>query len=891
MGETDNDIDRCASIACAVVGYGDLAEAVADLHRLPAGLAARGPLAAGLIEVLLNTDDPSADPAKLRSLGGLLEIAESAPPAGARWRSTRACARVVELMRAVAEGELRDPAVALNEVDELAAEVGDDPARRVLFDSARLGLTYARAVYDGDAGALDRMPDQVRHVFGTGSAPLSGDALTMRDLMTGMADLMAAQQRDEDVSGSLDRLLELAGKLPPGHHLRAAVEEAGETVATLRRAVQEDGAPVTDEELERLVEMTRRPGLSVADRTLAHAQVGMAALGLGTETRPDRVDLGVRYLRQAVEFGGAGDAHRVFHLAGLGLGLYRRGELTNVRKDLLEARSVLMRARDLAGGPAHGHWSVVNSMLADVNQLLGDSPGFHHDALAGLQSYVWQVLVQPDLASASVSVLSAARDAATIARQCLTAGDLAGAVGALDAGRGLALFAATELRTIAERLTEVGETELAGRWRAALSAGEPSGPPGDLRREVLAMLSTHGSAADLLQTPGLDEIRDALSAVDADALVYIMPGEESSSGYALAVPAGGEPALLPLPGLVAGVDAEVKHYLSTLTGDAAELGDSLESLCGWAWRAVIGPLLETYVPRLPAPTDRRPPRLVLVPMGDFALIPWQAARHPDGTHAVERVALSQAVSARMLCLAAGLWPVPPSANGLVVGDPDTGDPKLDLRSARLEAYGIRQSFYPGARYVGRRPDTSESPSGPGTADQVRDWLTSDDPSAGGTLHLACHGFVRAGAREASAYLVLARGEILTAAELSLLMARNPERAIELVVLAACRTGEAFNGHDEAYSLGTGFLAGGVRSVLCTLWNIPDGLTSVMMYAFHHYLRVESMPVWAALREAQLWMLDPRRQELDGMPAQLARRCRSPLLADLRAWAAFVHWGR
>jgi CHAT domain-containing protein len=139
--------------------------------------------------------------------------------------------------------------------------------------------------------------------------------------------------------------------------------------------------------------------------------------------------------------------------------------------------------------------------------------------------------------------------------------------------------------------------------------------------------------------------------------------------------------------------------------------------------------------------------------------------------------------------------------------------------------------------------------------------------------------------------MLARGETLTAAELGLLMARNPERAIELVVLAACRTGEAFNGHDEAYSLGTGFLAAGVHSVLCTLWNIPDGLTSVMMYAFHHYLRVESMPVWAALRAAQLWMLDPGRPELAGMPAQLARRCRSPLLTDLRAWAAFIHWGR
>jgi CHAT domain-containing protein len=309
----------------------------------------------------------------------------------------------------------------------------------------------------------------------------------------------------------------------------------------------------------------------------------------------------------------------------------------------------------------------------------------------------------------------------------------------------------------------------------------------------------------------------------------------------------------------------------------------------------MGPLIETFLRRLQRPAHR-PYRLVLVPMGDLARIPWQAARRPDGRYAVELAAISQAASARMLCRSAALPEVAPSPTGLVVGDPDTTDPEtgrheVDLVAARLEAYAIRQAFYPGARFVGRGPDGASRTSGAGTAAEVREWLTAAGPVRGSMLHLACHGYVRTEGDRPGAHLALAGGERLTAEELVAVMGSAPERAVGLVVLAACRTGLSMNGYDEAYSLGTAFLAGGARSVLSTQWSIPDRATSVLMFMFHHYLRSERRPAWAALRQAQLWMLEPDRAIPDGMPATLRAGLSTTGLRDVVAWAGFIHWGQ
>jgi CHAT domain-containing protein len=223
----------------------------------------------------------------------------------------------------------------------------------------------------------------------------------------------------------------------------------------------------------------------------------------------------------------------------------------------------------------------------------------------------------------------------------------------------------------------------------------------------------------------------------------------------------------------------------------------------------------------------------------------------------------------------------PSPTGLVVADPDTGGNAGDLPAARLEAYAIRQALYPRARLTGRRPDGTVSPSGAGTLDQVRAWLATSNPGAGGTLHLACSGFTRSAAGRPTAYVLLAGGEPLTASEV-LALGERARRPIDLVVLAAGRTGLSLPGQDEAFGLGTAFLAGGVGSVLTSRWVAPAVLFMT------HLFRRDGRTVWSALRAAQLWLLDPDRAIPPEMPPALAATVRD---TDPAAWAAVTHWGR
>ena len=890
----DADIaDRCAAVARAVHGEGDLDAAVADLHLLPADLPVRGPLAAGLIARMLREDPTGGGPERLRHLDVLLEIADRNPPATPDWPRQRSVARTAAMMRAIAEGERTDPRAGLAELDALA----DDPATELLKRTAGMAFRHAQAVQNGDETAVRQMAADLAELRDQAkSFPALKPTL---DLMGPAHDLMAAHERGEDLGVALRRLQEATGQLPPGHHLRTVVADTAKLLVPALQTVDGPATAPSDEQLAALLELAGRPGLGPADRAFYLA--GAGALAFAQETDLERVDAGIERLRAALRLATPENPQRAFYLSGLAIGLFRRNELGGRLADLREAAVVLEEARTLAGGPHHPQWSMINEMLSDARRRLPGTanPGRH--AVEGLRGHAWKVLVQPDLTAAKAAVRDAAQDAVDVARRCLADGDPAEAIRALDAGRGLALFAATQTRHIADRLERAGRAGLARRWRAASAAGGPRDLSADLRAEVWTALSAVDGATDLLDAPSLGEIRDALVTLDADALVYLVPADGALPGYAVVAPVGGPPGYLALPFLRAEADLDVERYLTALARRDADrdlspadpesdFARTLDELCDWAWRAAIGPLVERGLPRLTRPPATRVPRVVLVPMGELARIPWQAARRADGRYAVQQIAISQAASARMLCHSAELARVPVSPLGLVVGDPDTDRAARDLPAARLEAYAVQRSFYRGARYVGRRLDGSASPSGVGSADEVRDWLTTAAPGAGAMLHLACHGVVQADATATVSYLLLAGGDRLTAEELIELMGRAPERDVALIVLAACRTGLSISGYDEAYSLGTAFLAGGVRSVLSTQWGIPDRATSVLMFMFHHNLAARALPPWQALREAQLWMLDPGRP-LDMLPPPLRGQLADADPADIVAWAGFVHWGQ
>jgi CHAT domain-containing protein len=355
-------------------------------------------------------------------------------------------------------------------------------------------------------------------------------------------------------------------------------------------------------------------------------------------------------------------------------------------------------------------------------------------------------------------------------------------------------------------------------------------------------------------------------------LVYLLPGDANGPGTAILVPRDEAPYHLTLPRLTVRDGEPVHRHLAALgTRDIGAVPApertrpwraALDDLCTWAWSAAIGPLLRD----IGKWGLGRPPRLVLVPVGELATVPWHAARVRPGHHAVRDAVFSYAPSARILCDC--VWRTPVDANGgsLIVGDP-TGD----LPDAYDEATAIRDAYHPSATLLG---------AGDATPAAVLAALRRTSS----LLHLACHG----GLGPDGSYLSLAGGEPLNA---SRLVEAREHKTIGLVVLAACTTGVPSGAYDEAFSIATAFLASGAATVFGSLWSVPDDATSLLMFMAHHYLSVEGLRPVDALHRAQLWMLDGGRVAPAEMPAVLARRVGAIDRDDVAAWAAFTHLGR
>lgn len=929
---------RCTfTVTRLLTGQGDNADvdaAVADLLSLPDDVPLRGPLAGALIAMLLRPDARTG-PRQLRHLSTLLDIADRNPPPWPQWPQQRSMAHLLSMATTSGEDGRLDLGVAFAELDNLVQAVDDQRKAEVLRRIVRAQQVFANGALHGDEAALRQAYTDVEQLREVIDDPR---LVPIVEMLAALIRMLLDTRRNDHGSAlaAFDEVRRAAQALRPDPLVDDVIDQLALPMA-LSRQVVGDHAPdqstsgLTEEQRAARQALAERPDVSATKQAYARLALAVADL-LGSDGDVERIDAAIANFRQALSSAPPGHPDRPDRLLGLAFGLWRRFAVTGRLDVLPEVEQVLTEARELAGGPAHHHWPLINELLSDVQRQLGRRRSeARRIALEGLRRHAWHVLLQSTTAAATLAVQNAASDAMKIAIRCLADNDPGDAIHALDAGRGLVLFAATQLRDVTARLDAAGRSDLAHRWRLATASGGTDTVPVELRRQVLDVLSrprapgTAGSAS-LLDPPSLLEIQTALRALDADALVYLVPAQPSAPGWAVIAPAQGPPSFMPLPDLSVDRATDVERYLTALssrdvalaqteedpdsgaratTGTAAAGGtrellvqrlesrfvDALDALCTWAWRAAIGPLVERYLASLPAPTSGRPRRVVLVPMGALSRIPWHAARRPDGTYAVQLAAFSQAVSARMLCESASRAPVPLTPVGLVVGDPDTGRPSEDLAAARLEAYAIHHAFYRGGRYVGRRPDGLPSRSGAGTRAQVRDWLTSTRPGAGAMLHLACHGVLEDGAEDTTSYLLLAGRGRLTAEELVGLLAEAPERAIGLVVLAACRTGVSTRGYDEAYSLGTAFLAGGVRSVLSTQWSIPDRSTSVLMFMFHHFLMAERRPVWDALRRAQLWMLDANRRPPQTMPTPLRRQLEQTDPAQVAAWAGFVHWGQ
>ncbi|MEV6168613.1 CHAT domain-containing protein [Streptomyces sp. NPDC051954] len=903
-----------------------------DWRVLPRGTLMSGLRAGHILTLLphLAFDQPVSD---ARREEELRREAREYGPQEQRWQAGIVATSAMATML-----HYDDPAeleAAISRMDQARAMVPAGSPERDAIDANHAGL---RIVLAQLVGGEDDFDSAVEDLARLADSPAFDEQqkLAMAAQLAAFRTHQAARREDEaELVAQIRELESVLARMTPEQmdrpRLEAYLDDARAHLVNLRAhrtgdaPTPEDLGPATElEEVRRQIEVL--PPNARADRLCDVGLARMAralsakdyravveALGLVEEAMDHLEPDDDRWLRNAGVLG----------LAHCTLGIMSLAPRSDCPRHLDQGISWLGHTRRLCGGPEHPKWTTTGMSLAWAYRYRGDllhprdaraKRRNHEEArrigLDSLRGSAWHVMLQSGTAHAAESARRAGENALDVARWCIADGAHSDAVRALDAGRGLALHAATVATTVPDMLAALGRADLADEWRragtvpvpeqgeAALFGGASvSGPSSRLRRRVLQALAASPLRRRLLDAPSPEEIGAALRTMGATALVYLVPGNaegpsftdrmffgrRTDEGKALIVSADGTTRALDLPRLLVEAPALAAYRATGTPGRDAggppvdptpapppgpDVGRAaLERLCDWAGTAVAAPLLKA-LPR----GYGSAPSLVLVPMAELGVVPWHAARLPGrrGTrgHACQEAGISYLPSARLLCEVAAR-PAAGTRQALVVGNPTH-----DLHHAGEEAKAIRDTFHPQGALLG---------PGNATPAAVTTWLHRQ---RGGLLHLACHGVVRQGEKH-SAYLALSGGR-LAAEELTEGVSRY--RDLELVVLAACRTNVSGRGYDEAYSLSTAFLVAGARSVIGSLWPVPDEATSLLMYMTHHYLSRDGLPPGPALRRAQLWMLDDRREVPPGMPSGLRGRVSRIRSDDLTAWAGFTHLG-
>ncbi|MGX7672019.1 CHAT domain-containing protein [Plantactinospora sp. DSM 117369] len=796
---------------------------------------------------------------------------------------------LTEARRTATGGTVNDLDMVLSGLRQLGAQLGDDLGglTRAMAEHAEIA---DRADLTDRQRALLRLQDAaIRLMHGFQFRDWSEMDAAAAELRAGLAGVPAEDARRRALEPLLtltDRWRRIATSESPDPRL---LEEVAEQISTVT------GTDVG-------------PSDPTLDVYAMLARAGSAAAGYDAAA----LDRQITRLRERIDPMPAGD-QSALTLRVLLAGLYMtRLEAWRSFDDAERAIELLERVRPYVADPAHPLWSASMSWLSRAYRARDDRgrddrAASREAGLQALRGYAWRTLVQTGTAEAALAGRDALDDATEVFGWCVTDREPGQAVRALDACRGLVLQAASRSRDVPELLAAAGRSDLAAEWRSGAAGGVPI--PARLRQRVMRALLDHeqsigaGGRIELLDPPEPAEIAGALRSAGADALVYLVPATSERAPVVVVVPARGDPELTVLTMLGARFSA-LDDYLGTrlagrrttagtrdagpadpvdVTTAESEAADALRRLSDWAWYAAMEAVLRNCADR----QFSRPYRLVLVPMGAFGLVPWHAARSPGGRYVLQDAVVSYAASARMFCGTVQREPVPIDTASLVVGNPTD-----DLAHAGAEATAIRNRFYPAAPYLGRPGEGAAT--GPGTPDEVLDWLGSALTADRGVLHLACHGAVVPDGPERS-YLVLAGpgGRTPLTAERITDAAQRSAGGFRLgtVVLAACSSAVPGRVYDEAYSLATVFLMAGARSVVGSLWPVPDDATSLLMYMLHHYLAVDRQGPAQALRLAQLWMLDPDRRVPPGMPRALRERMPAIDPEDLVGWAGFNHFGQ
>lgn len=695
---------------------------------------------------------------------------------------------------------------------------------------------------------------------------------------------------------------------------QAAQEFAG--ISPDRGMYLGDGARLAFQQILDLAESAPRD--SPEFPVLASQAVGGLVLRGLADNDPVLIDRAVALIAEACSVDGLAVRERPRVLTLHGEALCTRYMRSRDPRDLANAIDRLEEARRAVeqeiGSPYAAN---VLETLANAYRLRGDVARGDVDraitmGLAGLREHAGDVLLQDSDENALHVARRGTSGATETARWSLSHGRGAAAIDALELGRGMVLHAATSGAGLEEALREAGRSDLAEEWAreiipsgATEQATEGTTETDHLRYRVMLALERSSAEARLLAPPSLADIATALAESGADALAYLLPRDDSGFGMAVVVEASGAVRLLRLPGLYAGERSPVGKFRQTRRAlDAAERGGDaetaarsawlkeLDSLCGWAWRAAVGPLLDT----MPAHRGRKELRLVLVPGGELGLVPWHAARRGE-RYACQEAVFCYAASARQFVDATRRNPRPWVQAPVLVSDADGSYlPAVGIAHLHMEHYAYA-SVFGSARYRLTLSDSVPGSLAAAPEDVLAALPHNGDPGAS-LIHFGCHGYSAVPVLGSSVKLggghEVAVRDILRQARVW--QPEHPDSG-GLVVLAACLTDVSEADYDEALTLATAFLTAGANGVVAARWAVPEDETAILMAVFHHYLNTGYPSPASALRAAQLWMLDPGRAVPDHLPGVLRDEVAmtgkpgGPDLASPAAWAGFAYQGR
>jgi len=280
-----------------------------------------------------------------------------------------------------------------------------------------------------------------------------------------------------------------------------------------------------------------------------------------------------------------------------------------------------------------------------------------------------------------------------------------------------------------------------------------------------------------------------------------------------------------------------REQLQVVTLDATGLGDAVH-----AFRtAVVDPATSRWqasakalYQRLWSPIEKNVTSnsVVVVAHGALHYLPFSSLQAPDGRLLIDQFGLRFLPSASVLKF---LRPTIDrnAVKLLVLGNPDLGDARLDLKYAEEEARTVANLF-PGSKLLVRRDASA----------------TNFLKSAGlfSRVHFATHGSFQSD-NPLNSGLHLAKDDendgLLSVSGLYSL-----SLDADLIALSACETGlgKVSNG-DDVVGLTRGFLYAGSRSIVASLWSVEDRATAALMKDFYTNLATHTKQ--EALRQAQI----------------------------------------